>query len=138
MSRPTVRGDCLSFPRPCPFVSCRYHLFANVGRTGSLQLPWGEAVEVLAELPDTCALDVAAEGAHSLPEIAAMLNITMERVRQIEEVALKKLAASCESSAGTESEATEYVPAPDSEVITFLGGSRRWKKALRQEALTPS
>jgi DNA-directed RNA polymerase sigma subunit (sigma70/sigma32) len=38
-----------------------------------------------------CALAVANEGAHTLEEIAEILGVTRERVRQIEEAAIAKL-----------------------------------------------
>lgn len=30
--RPRTRGDCLTMPRPCPWVGCRHHLLLDVAR----------------------------------------------------------------------------------------------------------
>jgi DNA-directed RNA polymerase sigma subunit (sigma70/sigma32) len=44
------------------------------------------------EIPATCSLDVA-EGSRTLEEVGHFLNLTRERIRQVEEVALKKVKA---------------------------------------------
>jgi hypothetical protein len=81
--RPKTRADCRDMPRPCPYVSCKHHLYLDINpRTGSIKLnfpdlePW--------ELAHTCALDVAEEGARTLEEIGEITNLTRERVRQVE------------------------------------------------------
>lgn len=56
--RPLTRGDCLHGPRPCPWVSCKHHLYLDVDHEGRLRVntsvtgPWdlGERT--------SCALDV--------------------------------------------------------------------------------
>lgn len=92
--RPKTRGECASIERPCPFVSCRYHLLIDVTHAGSLQSHWGD-LEALDTMPDTCALDVADRGSHRLEGIALCMNITRERVRQIEFKALMKFRKQC-------------------------------------------
>jgi hypothetical protein len=88
--RPRARHECENGPRPCPFVACRYHLYLDVSpNTGTIKLNFPE-LEVW-ELGETCALDVAANGGHSPERTGALLNVTRERVRQIEMVALTKL-----------------------------------------------
>lgn len=79
---PLTRADCAQVPRPCPFVSCRHHLYLDVTRYGSIRLNFPEHDP--DELVESCSLDVADRGAHSLEEIAPFLNITKERVRQLE------------------------------------------------------
>jgi hypothetical protein len=84
--RPRYRGDCQDGVRPCPYMGCRYHLGYEVSEAGSIHELWPDA-----EPPETCALDVAERGKHKLIEIAEILGITRERVRQIEAKALAKL-----------------------------------------------
>lgn len=94
--RPQVRADCKDGARPCPWAGCRYHLGYDVTHGGSLkdQFPGREVIPLEGErgLPVTCALDVADKGEHTLAEVAEALNLTRERVRQIEKQALDKLA----------------------------------------------
>lgn len=75
--------------RPCLFVACKQHLYLNHTQAGSVQLNFPELEP--AELNESCCLDVAARGGTSLEEISATLNVTRERVRQIEATALAKL-----------------------------------------------
>lgn len=89
--RPRSRSECAQGPRPCPFVSCRHHLYLEVSPdTGTIKLNFPE-LEVW-ELSETCSLDVAATGDHELAFTGRLLNLTRERIRQIEVVALSKLA----------------------------------------------
>jgi hypothetical protein len=88
--RPKTRGECKDFGRPCPFVSCRYHLFLDVNPlTGTLKLNF-PGMDVW-EMPFTCALDVADMGGRTLEEVGQILNMTRERVRQLESNALTKI-----------------------------------------------
>lgn len=77
--------------RPCPFVACRYHLYLDVADDGAIifNFPELEVDEMLV----SCALDFADrdEDIVSLDEVAIVLNLTPERVRQISEEALKRL-----------------------------------------------
>lgn len=98
--RPRVRADCDTFPRPCPFVGCKYHLFIDVGREGQIKYNFGEDVEALASMTDTCALDVAKQGGLQLEQVGARINVTRERARQQEEESLSKMRAAqaCEAA----------------------------------------
>jgi len=81
--RPRSRTECKTEPRPCPFVSCRYHLYLDVSpRTGSIKLNFPD-LEVW-ELGESCALDVAERGGVTVEHLGAMLNVTRERIRQLE------------------------------------------------------
>ena len=88
--RPKTRGECLQEQRPCPWVACKHHLYLDVDpSTGSIKLnfpdlePW--------ELEDTCALDVADRGGVTLEEAGDIMNLTRERIRQVEVRGLLRL-----------------------------------------------
>ena len=85
VERPFTRADCAGGPRPCPWVSCRHHLYLDVNQSGSLVLNFPH-IDV-ADMATTCSLDVADQAGEglTLEETAAFLNVTRERVRQIEE-----------------------------------------------------
>lgn len=88
--RPRVRGDCAAGERPCPWVRCKYHLYLDVNpETGSIKLNFPD-LEVW-DLPDTCALDVAGRGGITLEEVGDIMNLTRERIRQVEVRGLIKL-----------------------------------------------
>lgn len=93
--RPKTRAACLHGPhaeRPCPFVSCKHHLYLDVNdRTGSIKLNFPD-LEVW-ELPETCALDIADRGGITLEEVGEIMNLTRERIRQLETRGLAKLKA---------------------------------------------
>ena len=99
-SRPTHRAECLHgafATRPCPYVACKFHLYLEVNpRTGSIKMnfldkePW--------ELSETCALDVADRGGVTLEEVGGWLNLTRERVRQLEVHALGLLRSVSEAA----------------------------------------
>lgn len=81
--RPRTRADCADGARPCLFVACKYHLYLDVNpRTGSVKLNFPD--KELWELADTCALDVADRGGTTLEEVGVIMNLTRERVRQVE------------------------------------------------------
>lgn len=89
--RPSSREECRFGDRPCLYVACRFHLFLDVNpRTGSIKFNFpGKEVH---ELEETCALDVAERGGITLEDVGGLLNLTRERVRQLEAEALKDLA----------------------------------------------
>lgn len=82
-ARPRYRSDCFEGTRPCIFVSCKYHLYLDVNpRSGSVKLNFPD--KELWELAETCALDVADRGGVTLEEVGEIMNLTRERVRQVE------------------------------------------------------
>ncbi len=88
--RPQRRADCADGPRPCPFVSCKHHLYLDVNpNTGSIKLNFPD-LEV-HQLTDSCALDIAQRGGITLEEVGAIMNLTRERIRQVEVNGLEKL-----------------------------------------------
>jgi len=92
VARPKMREDCAQGERPCPFVSCKHHLYLDVSaRTGAIKLNFPD-LEVW-EMTETCALDVADRGGTTLEEVGAIMNLTRERIRQVEVKGLAKLEA---------------------------------------------
>jgi len=90
--KPRTRAECAEGPRPCPFVSCKHHLFIDVSpRTGAIKLNFPD-LEVW-DLGESCALDVADRGGTTLEDVGAIMNLTRERIRQVEVKALAKLEA---------------------------------------------
>jgi hypothetical protein len=66
--KPKSRSECKDMDRPCPFVSCKYHLYIDVHPVrGSIKL----------NFPDI--------------EIWEIMNLTRERVRQVETAGLARL-----------------------------------------------
>jgi hypothetical protein len=99
--RPVTRAECLQEQdseagRPCPWVACKHHLYLDVNpETGSIKInfpdlePW--------DLNETCALDVADRGGITLEEVGEIMNLTRERIRQVEVRGLLKLKMSSPS-----------------------------------------
>jgi hypothetical protein len=96
-ARPQTRGECAGGQRPCPWVSCKFHLFLDVTRAGSLKLNFpAESVDGLVDnlekMKETCVLDVAGgpDGTSdgdgvTLEDVGGLMNVTRERIRQMEE-----------------------------------------------------
>ena len=84
--RPRVRADCAEGPRPCPWVSCRYHLYLDVNpETGSIKLNFPDVEPSdMDRLRATCTLDVADMDGFTLESVGDIMNLTRERIRQIE------------------------------------------------------
>ncbi len=94
-ARPRSRADCVNAPRPCMFVSCKHHLYLDVNPgTGSIKLNFPD--KEIWELAETCALDVADRGGITLEEVGGIMNLTRERIRQVETRGLLKLRAIAE------------------------------------------
>ena len=90
--KPRTRADCKGGPRPCPYISCKHHLYVDVSpRTGAIKLNFPD-LEVW-ELSESCALDIADHGGTTLEDVGAIMNLTRERIRQVEVKALAKLEA---------------------------------------------
>jgi hypothetical protein len=88
--RPKTRAECVSTPRPCMFVSCKHNLYLDVNPdTGSIKLNFPD--KEIWELEYTCALDVAEKGGITLEEVGEIMNLTRERIRQVETRGLMKL-----------------------------------------------
>ncbi len=93
--RPRSRADCAAGPRPCMYISCKHHLYLDVNpATGSIKLNFPD--KEIWEMGETCALDVADRGGITLEEVGAIMNLTRERIRQVETRGLLKLRAMAE------------------------------------------
>lgn len=92
-TRPRTRADCVNARRPCPFVACTQHLALDVDKvTGSIKVNFPGVVEGdFDAMTDTCALDVSDRGGLTLEGVADVLNLTRERVRQVEVEALERM-----------------------------------------------
>lgn len=89
-AKPKTREDCHKMARPCLYVSCRHHLYLDVNEdTGSVKINFPD--KEIWELEETCALDVAETGGVTLEEAGAIMNLTRERIRQIEISGMRKL-----------------------------------------------
>jgi hypothetical protein len=88
--RPTNREECRGELRPCPWVACKHHLYLDINpETGSIKINFPELEPW--ELKHTCALDVAERGGITLEEVGEIMNLTRERIRQVEVRGLLKL-----------------------------------------------
>tara|TARA_R110002096_G_scaffold434832_5_gene658229 strand:+ start:31183 stop:31812 length:630 start_codon:yes stop_codon:yes gene_type:complete len=88
--RPKTRAECQGDTGPCPWVACKHHLYLDVNpETGSIKInfpdlePW--------ELKHTCALEIADRNGITLEDVGEIMNLTRERIRQVEVRGLAKL-----------------------------------------------
>ena len=124
--RPQTRAECEGGARPCPYVSCVHHLYLDVSeQTGAIKMNFPD-LEVW-ELAESCALDVADRGGATLDEIAGHMNLTRERVRQVELRALMLARGSIASAddALRGFRAVVFVDAPEREVYRGLARGAR-------------
>lgn len=83
--RPQTRAECHEGVRPCPFVGCRMNLYLDISTNGrgiKLNFPDLEPGDMPHD--ESCALDVAEQGGLQLERVGDLMNMTRERVRQIE------------------------------------------------------
>lgn len=87
---PKTRAECANTERPCSFIRCRHHLAIDIN-------PWNGTIKLnypdldLDAMPETCSLDVAERGGETLQGVADLMRVVRERVRQIEEQALRRV-----------------------------------------------
>jgi len=119
---PRTWGDCQeralgTATNPCAYLRCRHNLLLDISEdTGSYKVTWphlasGHYGDEYDALPKhTCALRVADEGGMTLDEIGVMMNLTRERVRQIETKALLRLRDLSELVRVVDDELDAYSP----------------------------
>lgn len=93
LKRPVTRADCANVPRPCPWVGCRHTLYLDVSEAGSIHFPHADREPWEMPPSESCSLDVAERGGLTLEEVGDVLNVTRERVRQLEFKSLRHYKA---------------------------------------------
>lgn len=87
--RPATRAGCASLARPCVHVSCHHNLYLDVNpRSGSIKLNFPDLEP--EQMGCSCALDVADNGPATLDKVGEAMNLTRERIRQIEVKAMAR------------------------------------------------
>jgi len=82
--------DGLAHCRPCLRVSCKYNLYLDINRaTGSIKTNFPHLEP--EEMRDSCTLDVADQMGITLEDVGEILNLTRERIRQLETRGMDKL-----------------------------------------------
>lgn len=132
--RPRTRAECPT--GPCPWVSCAHHLYLDVSpETGSIKINHPD--KEVWELAQTCALDVVdpsrsgtggGDGV-TLEEVGELLNLTRERVRQLETSALVQLRVAAPRAL------VEHRPCPEDAPRDPTPDPHRESKNLRALAL---
>lgn len=87
--RPKTRGECAGGARPCPYVMCKHNLYVDVKPNGSIKVNFPDLDP--GQMGESCSLDIADQGGATLEQVGDTMNMTRERARQIENVALGKL-----------------------------------------------
>ena len=95
--RPETRAECEDAVRPCPWVGCTFNLYLDVNAFGGLKLNWPDRDPLDIDPETSCALDVAARGTTTLVSVGRILNLTRERVRQLEDIALARVRVAVEA-----------------------------------------
>lgn len=96
--RPTKRSECRNAIRPCPWISCRMHLANDDNDEGAprVDVEMVRAIELALECDepvpfDTCALDVAERGDHTMEEVQEAFGIWHTNAEDALRSALLKL-----------------------------------------------
>lgn len=88
---PCRRSDCPPRSEPCRRLFCRYHLWLDPVRNRRGDIVDYRETGAFGDTRHTCALRQAAHGPKTLEEIGSILDLSRERVRQIEEETLASL-----------------------------------------------
>lgn len=119
VDRPVTRADCENAPRPCGFVSCAHHLYLDVNpETGALTINFPDVG--VDQMRETCVLDIADRAGITLEEVGVILNLTRERIRQVQERALAKIKRAGDAELGIPADRDE-APARATPAARTLG-----------------
>ena len=95
VEHPRHRLECVDGPRPCPLVGCFYNNYLEVRRRqdSNPEIKILHPGRLPEDVPpdDSCTLDLADAGPHTLERVAEVYGLTRERIRQVEVSALKKI-----------------------------------------------
>lgn len=91
-ARPRTVADCPE-SGPCPWVACKYHVYLDVTEAGSIKINFPNRDPL--DIAEPCVLRIARTGGVTLEETAQRVNLTRERVRQIEVFAIRQLKRRC-------------------------------------------
>lgn len=83
-------GTCRRQSKTCKRTECRMHMAAIEDAKARVGRPTTRPPVVMVE---ACVLDAADKGGLSLEEVARRLGITRERVRQIEQIGMRRFNA---------------------------------------------
>jgi hypothetical protein len=127
--KPKTRSECADVPRPCPFISCRYNLSAEITPYGEIKTRTGIGWKVHndMDLSDhiaeaitqeglfSCALDYVDEfpDGNTLVDVGDQFLVSRERARQLEQKAVASMVV------GTVASGLQAQPAPR----VFLNGN---------------
>ena len=87
--RPQCRADCVEGPRPCPWVSCSWHLYLDALSNDRIRLNFPD--KEVHEMDHCCTLDIADQGGMPAEHMGPFFNVCRERIRQTYDVALSKV-----------------------------------------------
>jgi hypothetical protein len=90
LQRPQTREDCVNGQRPCPWVSCKWNLYLDVGKNGKTIYLTNTNLQP-EEMDYSCALDICDRGSQTYDTVARYFHTTRARVQQIEKEAAAKL-----------------------------------------------
>ena len=136
--------EAIARSRPCVFVSCKHHLFLDVDpETGSIKLnrPDLEGPDQLGKR-ESCSLDIGDAGGSSLQRTGQLLNVTRERIRQIEGGGMDKLRELAETRAVRDDmidgPARYHLPIVPSDSDVEYGDVKALRKILDQKFPEPA
>lgn len=98
VEHPVRRDECQGGSRPCPLVGCKWNLYLSVRREGTIHFTFPHREPDNMETDASCVMDVvdANPDGITLEEAGRRMNLTRERIRQIEVKIMRKIHRSPE------------------------------------------